>query len=152
MFAKDLDTRLPCDAKGQPFPAATAATCLVFDSLDEARRFSEAQVLETEQIQFEVFDAQGRSNPPLLTILHPQRAAKQDAHPRTLRRRRTVAWSLIAGGVPLLFLSYWLNQFGHAIFPGFIGLNMVLAGGRLLWFNLALTEAERTRQERVDKL
>ena len=69
-----------------------------------------------------------------------------------LRKRRIIAWCLIGAGVPLLFVSYWLYESGHAIFPGFIGLNLILAGGRLLWYNMALAETERTRQGRVNSL
>ena len=36
----------------------------------------------------------------------------QDAHPRVLRKRRIIAWWLIAAGVPLLFVSYWLYEPG----------------------------------------
>jgi hypothetical protein len=151
-IAKDLATALPCDAEGRPFDDPAAATCVVFDRFDEARTFCEAAVSTHESVRFEVFDSQGRSNAPLLTIMHPSRLRTQDAHPRVVRNRRIVAWSLIAGGVPLLFLSYWLYEAGHAIFPGFIGLNLILAGGRLLWFNMALAETEEARQKRIDSL
>ena len=84
--------------------------------------------------------------------MHPSRSLTQDAHPRVLRKRRIVAWCLILSGVPLLFLSYGLYEAGHAIFPGFIGLNLIFAGGRLLWYNMALNETERARQNRIDSL
>ena len=38
-----------------------------------------------------------------------------------------------------------------AIFPGIIGINLVLAGGRFLWFNLGIRETERARRERLAK-
>jgi hypothetical protein len=68
-----------------------------------------------------------------------------------MERRRRIAWGMIAAGVPLLFLAYWVYEAGHALFPGFIGLNLIYAGGRLLWFNMALRETDRTRQQRLDK-
>jgi hypothetical protein len=151
-IAKDLATSLPCDAEGRPFDDPAAATCVVFDRFDEARAFCEAAVATHESVQFEVFDAQGRSKSPLVTVMHPSRTLRQDAHPRVVHKRRIIAWALIAGGVPLLFLSYRLYEAGHAIFPGFIGLNLIFAGGRLLWYNMALSETERARQNRIDSL
>ena len=151
-IAKDLATSLPCDAEGRPFADPAAATCVVFDAFAEARSFCESAVARHESVRFEVFDSQGRSNAPLLTVMHPSRSVTQDAHPRVVRKRRIIAWGLIAAGVPLLFVSYWLYEAGHAIFPGFIGLNLILAGGRLLWFNMALGETERDRQGRIDSL
>jgi hypothetical protein len=151
-IAKDMATGLPCDAEGRPFDDPGAATCVVFDRFDEARAFCEAAVTNHEAVRFEVFDSEGRSNPPLLTVMHPSRSATQDGHPRVLRKRRIIAWWLIWGGVALLFVSYWLYESGHAIFPGFIGLNMIFAAGRLLWYNMALAETERARQDRIDGL
>jgi hypothetical protein len=151
-IAKDMASGLPCDAGGRPFDDPAAATCVVFDRFDEARAFCETAVTTHESVRFEVFDSQGRSNSPLLTVMHPSRSVTQDAHPRVLRKRRIIAWCLVASGVALLFLSYWLYEAGHAIFPGFIGLNLILAGGRLLWYNLALGETERARQGRIDSL
>ena len=151
-IAKDLATGLPCDANGRPFDDPVAATCVVFDRFGDARSFCETAVATHQSVRFEVFDSDGRSKAPLLTVMHASRSATHDADPRVLRKRRIIAWCLIASGVPMLFLSYWLYEAGHAIFPGFIGLNLLLAGGRLLWFNMALAETERARQGRVDKL
>jgi len=35
------------------------------------------------------------------------------------------------------------------ILPAFIGINMVIVAGRLLWFNLAIRETERNRLARL---
>jgi hypothetical protein len=35
------------------------------------------------------------------------------------------------------------------ILPAFLGINMVIIGGRLLWLNLALRETERARERRL---
>jgi hypothetical protein len=87
-----------------------------------------------------------------LTVMHSSRAQTQDAHPRVLRRRRMIAWFLIVAGGAIALAGYLLNEVGHGIFPGFMGLSAILAGGRLLWYNLALREAERARQRRLDEV
>jgi hypothetical protein len=131
------------------FATPSDGTCVLFDSLDEARAFCEAAVLAAPATRFDVFDAGGRANPPLLTVVHPSRAEGLDSHPRVVHKRRVIAWVLIAAGGLLLIYTYWSFDDIEAIFPGVIGVNLLLAGGRLLWFNLAVRETERARGERV---
>jgi hypothetical protein len=38
------------------------------------------------------------------------------------------------------------------ILPVFIGINMILAAGRLLWMNLTVRETEHAREERLMKV
>jgi hypothetical protein len=134
------------------FATPSDGTCVLFDSLDEARAFCEAGVLAAPEKRFDVFDAEGRASPPLLTIVHPSRAQGLDSHPGMLRRRRVIAWALIAGGALVLIYTYWKFDDIRAIVPGVIGINMLLAGGRLLWFNLAVRETERARGERLARV
>jgi hypothetical protein len=131
------------------FATPSDGTCVLFESVAEARAFCEAAVLAAPATRFDVFDAEGRANSPLLTVVHPSRARGLDSHPRMLHKRRVIAWVLIAGGALLLIYTYWRFADVEAIFPGVIGINMVLAGGRLLWYNLAVRETERARDERL---
>lgn len=148
-FAKNLDTGAPSDADGRPFPAPSQIACYVFDSLEEARAFGEASASRAPAVRFEIFDASGRAKPPLVTVVHSSRAGSAEADPAALRRRRLIAWGLIIVAMPTLVLAYVLHDGGHQIFAGFVGLNMLLAAGRLLWFNLAVHEIEDVRQQRV---
>lgn len=133
------------------FATPSDGTCVLFDSLDEARAFCDAGVRAAPEIRFDVFDAEGRANPPLLTIVHPSRAHSLDTHPRMLRKRRAIGWVLVASGVLLLIYTYWNFADIEAIFPGVIGINLLLAGGRLLWFNMVVRETERARDDRVTR-
>ena len=131
------------------FATPSDGTCALFDSVGEARAFCEAAVLAAPATRFDVFDADGRANPPLLTLVHPSRAQGLDTHPRNQHKRRVIAWALITSGALLLIYTYWKFADIRAIFPGVIGINLLLAGGRLLWFNLAVRETERERGERL---
>jgi hypothetical protein len=131
------------------FAAPSDGTCMIFDSLAEARAYCEAGVRTAPAIQFDVFDAEGRVHPPLLTIVHPSRAQTLDAHPRAQHKRRVIGWALIAAGIPPIIYACWIPTDIEVIFPGFIGINLLIAGGRFLWFNLGVRENERAREVRV---
>lgn len=134
------------------FAAPSDGSCVIFDALGEARAFCEAAVQAAPATQYDVFDAEGRVHPPLLTIVHPSRAHVLDAHPRAVRKRRRLGWALIAVGLPLTTFAAWRPADIESIFPGVIGLNLILAGGRFLWFNLGVRENERARHERLDRV
>lgn len=131
------------------FATPSDGTCILFDSLDEARAFCETAVVRSAATKFDVFDAEGRANPPLLTVVHPSRAQDLDAHPRMLRKRRVIAWALIAAGIALIIYACWIPADIAVVVPAVIGINLVIAGGRLLWFNLVVRETERARDERL---
>jgi hypothetical protein len=150
-FAKNLDSGAPCDAKGRSYLDPSQVACLVFDSLDESQAYCESAANRTPAVQFEIFDAAGRANPPLITVVHPSRAGAVEADPAVLRRRRVIAWTLIAAAIPTLVVGYYLRDGGHQIFAGFVGLNMLVAAGRLLWFNMAVRETEELRRRRLAK-
>ena len=132
------------------FAAPSDGNCMLFDSVGEARAYCEAAVEAAPATRFDIFDAEGRAQPPLLTIVHPSQVL--DTDPRPVHRRRMIAWALIAGGALLLIYTYVKISDIEAIFPGVVGINMVLAGGRILWFNLAVRETERAREERLKRV
>jgi hypothetical protein len=149
LFAKDLDSGMPCDADGIRFTDPSDATCVICDSLAEAQTVASSAVAETPSLRIDVFDADGRAHPPLVTVLHPSRAQEADTHPRVLGRRRVIAWALIAAGIPLILFAIVERQHRDIILPAFLGINMLIAAGRLLWFNLGVRETERAREERL---
>lgn len=152
VFARNLDGGASCDLDGRAHPDPEQATCVVCDALDEARALAEAAVAKAPAMRVDIFDFEGRANPPLLTIVHPSRARESETHPRALGRRAVIAWVLIAGAIPLLVFAYVMHRDRDIILPAFIGINMVIAGARLLWLNLAVRETERVRQARLDRL
>jgi hypothetical protein len=151
IFAKDDATGAPCDLEGARFADPATATCGIVDSPAEARAFCDAAVMRHPAVRFDVFDAEGRTRPAILTVVHPDRAAALDTSPREMRRRRVIAWVLIVAGVPLIVFAYLEFRERDIILPAFLGINMILIGGRLLWMNLALRETERVRDARLTR-
>lgn len=90
-----------------------------------------------------------RARPPILSVLHPDRAAALETSPREMRKRQVIAWTLVAAGIALVVYAYL--EFGERdiILPAFLGINMIIIAGRLLWMNLTLRETERERERRL---
>ena len=150
-FAKLDANGTPCDADGVRFADTDRATCVVFDSLVEARSVCEAAVARHPNLRFDIFDAAGRTRPPLLIVMHPSRAASLETSPRQMRRRRAAAWLLIAASGPMFLYAWLASPERDIILPIFFGINAILFGGRLLWMNLALQETERARLDRLSQ-
>jgi hypothetical protein len=147
-FATDIASGAPTDANGRPFANAGDMTCLVFDSLGEARRFCEERVQEIASLRFDVFDAEGRVNPALLVIVSPLRADTLESSPRAMRRRTRIACALVVLAVPLIAYDYWTAD-GGLILPTYLGISMILASVRLFLANHGIKDAERERQQRI---
>lgn len=148
-LSKDLDQVVPCDHEGRGFADVRDATCVVFDSLDEARRFCEERVRHTPSVLFDVFDSEGRAHPPLITIVNPARVESLDDSPKARRRRTRIAYVLIAAAVALFAIQYWGNTEGVFVLPMFLGLNLLVAAGRLLLMNVGARDADRERERRL---
>jgi hypothetical protein len=147
-FAKIFETGAPCDEEGRPFAAPEAATCLLFDTLAEAERFCTQQVERRSDVRFDIFDSAGRTSPPLLVFVHPDKASRIEGNPRGMRLRAGVAALLIV----LAVCSFWYD-FTHGpsarYFPTLIGINFVVVAARLIQLNRSYVHAERVRQERL---
>lgn len=139
----------PCDFEGTPV-AHHLAVCAIADSLDEAERSSRTCVAEHSTLRCDVFDADGRRNPPLLTIVHPDRARGLEGDASVRRRNKWIAFALIAVA-PVLMWFDWMAA-GLMIVPTVIAVNGLLLAARLLQLNAAYAAAERRRAERVSSL
>jgi hypothetical protein len=147
-FSRFIDGGGSCDAAGRTFASASDVTCLLFDSLADARGFCDEHVQQAPSIRFEIFDSTGRVNPPLLVVVHPSRVAGLDGNPRALRNRRRWAIALAIGAPGLFWFDYWKSG-GLLILPTIVGINMLLVAARFLQLNAAYADAERRRRERL---
>jgi hypothetical protein len=147
-FATAVDTGSPTDADGAPFARPEAATCLVFDSLASARAYCESQVAERPSVRFDIFDARGRVDDPLLVVVDPARSRNLEGRGRGMFWRRSAALVMIAAAGPLVWYDYATAR-GTLVLPTFLGISMAIAGIRLLFMNLIVREAQRRQQERL---
>jgi hypothetical protein len=152
VFAKTADTDAACDADGQSFASTDEATLVLFDSLDDARDFCERRVGVNPAIQFDLYDYEGKANPPLLTIVSETRASALETHPAALRRRKLTALGLISSAAVCIVGGIVADEDGTFVLPFVVGICLFVAGGRLLLMNLGIRDAERKRQERLGKM
>jgi hypothetical protein len=147
-FAKTFETGAPCDARGRSFATMEHASCLVFDSLEDAEAFCREQVNRATNVRFEIFDSTGRAHPPLLVIVHPSRQPKLEGNPRGIRLRTQAAVALFI----IAAVSFWYD-FRHGpgfqFFPTLLGINLVVVALRLLQLNGSYAHAERVRRRRL---
>ena len=149
-FASDADTGTPTDTNGARFESPGDATCLVFDSLADARQYCETRVAEQPALRFDIFDARGRVEEPLLVIVHRGRSATPEGSSRAMFWRRCAAIALIGAAGPLAWYDHWASD-GTLVLPTFLGISMAVAGVRLLFMNLVVRESDRARRERLGR-
>ncbi len=149
IFARIEPAGVPCDVEGRPFPRPDEASCAILGSFGEARAFCEAAVERHPAVRYDVFDSDWRTRPALLTVVHRDRASGLESGPAQMRVRRVIAWALIAVGVPLVVYATLVPRERESFLPAFLGLSMIIFGGRILWLNMALRETERAREARV---
>ena len=149
-FGSDVDTGSPTDLDGVPFSSPAAATCLVFDTLADAREFCEGRVAEHPRLRFEIFDGRGRVDGPLLVVVNPARTAQVEGSPRAMFWRTCAALALMGAAGPLVWYDYSTAR-GSLVLPTFLGISMAVAGVRLLFMNMIVREAERNRRERLER-
>lgn len=145
VFASRLDGGAPTDFEGQP-TSHEHAVCALLASLPEAERFANALATRHPTLRLDVFDAQGRSRPPLLTVVHPSQRRILEGDPHTRSRQRRIAAVLIVLSPMLFWLDWHVGLLG---LPTLAGLNALVFAGRLLQLTSAYDKADRLRAARV---
>jgi hypothetical protein len=126
VFFKDVHTAAPLSHDGIAFDRMTDCTLLVFDRLDDARRFCEVQAKVHPWVCCEVFDWEGKAKPPLLVVVDSSVAEKDELSGSWVRWRTTLATILFACAIPLFVWDWKLD--GSLILPTVVGINMIVAG------------------------
>ena len=149
VFFKDVKTANPLATDGSEIAHLGDYRFLLFDHLEQARAFCDAQVQRYPFMCCEIFDARGKAKPPLLVIMHPTAARKDELSPTWVKRRKVVAIaSLVAAGV--LFLADWRSEY-ELLWPSLLAVNLLPLGLRLLYWNTASAERSRTQAKRLEE-
>jgi hypothetical protein len=146
-FFKDFHTAAPVSYRGEAFRKMSDCTFVLFDSLDEAKRFCEAAVKEHPSICAELFDQQGRAKEPLMVVVDASVAEKGELSATSVRKRRLWACALFCGGGSLVVWD-WSKEWDLS-WPAVLGFNMIFVGLRFLYWNTARAERYSERERRV---
>ncbi|HZD93464.1 MAG TPA: hypothetical protein VE133_04365 [Candidatus Sulfotelmatobacter sp.] len=139
VFHSDLATDMERTADGGYLHPGEDSTCLIFDSLPKAEAYCETEVEIIPTLRCDIYDHTGKSRPPLLTYVNR-------AHVKEPDKRVYLGWALIAASVPC-FLIEW-HYHGTLVVPMVIGVNLIIAGLRIIYWGKGGVEKRRARQTR----
>jgi hypothetical protein len=146
VFLRNDQWETSVDRNGKPC-VSDNATCIVFDSIEDAERFCRQLVAENPLVSCEVLDASGRANPPLLIVTHQHVGGDDDVRGWFAHHRRLVIAILIAASLPL----FWRDWRGHGDgVTTVIGINMIVAALRVGMWEMAAKGNEKERLARFD--
>jgi hypothetical protein len=139
VFHSDLATDVEKTADGRFLRPGEESTCLVFDSLPEAEEYCEAKVEAIPSLRCDIYDHLGKGKPPAMTFVNK-------IHVNAPRKYALLGWALIAAAVACFWIEwYWPRSLALALI---LGLNLLFAGLRLLYWGTGGTEKRRATREK----
>ncbi len=139
VFHSDLHTDVEKRPDGRFLSPGEESSCLVFNSLAEAEAYCEAKVEDVPSLRCDIYDHLGKGKPPTLTYVNR-------AYVKAPRKHAVLGWLLIAGAM----VCFWIEWHWHGtlVVPLIIGLNMLFAGARLIWWGTGGSEKRRALREK----
>jgi len=138
VFHSDVRTDVEKKPDGHYLGPGDESTCLLFDSLAEAEAYCEAKVAEIPNLRCDIYDHTGKSNPPMLTYVNK-------AHVPSPKKRVLWGCALLAAAVMCFWIEWHWN--GTLVIPLIVGLNLVFAGLRLIYWGKGGSEKRRSARE-----
>jgi hypothetical protein len=149
VFLKDVKTANPLGTDGKEIDHIRDCRFLIFDHLEEARAFCEAQVQRYPYMCCDIFDSDGKAKPPMLVILHPNAARKDELSPTWVKRRKIAAIAALVAA-PALFIADWRSEY-ELLWPSIVAVNLFPLGLRLLYWNTASAERRQRQAKRIEE-
>jgi hypothetical protein len=147
VFFRRWGSEAPLSSEGAPFARFRDSTFLLFDSIEDARQFCEAKVQQHPKLCCEIFDRFGKARPPLMVVVHPRNAPRDEFSLSSVRKRNVAALLLVLTGIVLV---WWDQRAGWwMVAPTYIGLTMILVALRLLYWNRGRQEYTVEQKKRV---
>ena len=137
VFHSDIATNVEKAPDGQYLHPGEDSVCIVFDSLPEAEAYCESKVEAVPNLRCDIYDHTGKSRPPMLTYVNK-------AHLKAPNRRAYWGWALIGGSMPLFWVEW--HWHGTLVVPMVVGINMILAGLRLIYWGKGGSEKLKAKR------
>lgn len=134
VFHSDIATDVEKTAGGHYLQPGEDSTCTVFDSLPEAEAYCEAKVEAISNLRCDVYDHTGKSRPPMFTYVNR-------VHLKESSHRVYWGWACLALSVPCFLIEWYYH--GILVIPIVIGLNLIFAGLRLIYWGKGGQEKRR---------
>lgn len=141
VFHSDVATDIERSAEGHYLQPGEDSTCMVFDSLEAAEAYCESKVDEISNLRCDIYDHTGKSKPPLLTYVNK-------IHLKAGSTRAKWGWALVAASLPF----FWMVHHGGntLVIPMVVGVNLVFAGLRLVYWGKGGIEKRRAVREKAN--
>jgi hypothetical protein len=146
-FLSDVETGAEMTGDGGYIASGTIGCCLLFDSLEEAERYSRAKVEDLPHLRCDIFDSHGRANPPVAAFVNRRHLRKLDSPAES---RRLMRWGAVAIAASLLLFWFALARRGEAWMAAFFGVQLLIAGLRVLHWGYSVGEAARYEKTQSD--
>jgi hypothetical protein len=137
LFFKDVKSGQELRADGS---VPRESTCLIAASLDEALDFAQARVDAEPTLRCDIYDSQGKANPPVANIVHQEHKTQENTE-ATGWKRIWFGAALIPLGGPMIVYD-WQHDWAR-IWPAFFGIQIVAAGVRLIVWGMGTIENSR---------
>jgi len=143
VFLRDAQTSAERNVEGKPLRRGEPGVCVVFGSFDEAAAFCQRTIREHPGLRCDIYDHRGLASPPLCTFGDRE----WDPKPRILM---ALAGACIVASAPLFWFDW--HKHGEMILLSVIGINLVAAGVRFLFWGLGAIDDEHERSKSAAKV
>jgi len=137
LFFKDANSGEERSADGS---LPKESTCLIAATLDEALDFAQARVEASPPLRCDIYDSQGKANPPVASIVHQDRKGQENTEAMGWKRIR---WGMVLLPIGAPMILYDWHRDWALIWPAFFGIQIVAAGARMLIWGLGTIENSR---------
>jgi hypothetical protein len=138
VFHSDIATDVEKTPEGQYLKSGEDSICLVFDSLAEAESYCENRVDKIPSLRCDIYDYTGKSKPPMLTYVNR-------IHLKAPAKRAYWGWALVTASLPCFGYAWYFQ--GTRVIPLVVGINLLFAGLRLVYWGKGGTEKRRAQRE-----
>jgi hypothetical protein len=148
-FLSDVETEAELTSDGSYLGPGMLSSCLIFDSLEETEQYCRRRVEDIPRLRCDVFDSQGKAQPPLATFVNQRHEHKLESPAKASRLMR---WSLLPMAASLPLFWYTWKTRGEGWIASLFGIQFIFAGLRLLHWGYSMKEELGSRQARSELL
>jgi hypothetical protein len=147
VFHRDAASGAMADSAGRLF-APGEETCVLFPSFAAAESYCRNQVLQAPSLRCEIFDAAGRTRPPLRVVVNPALEKKLEVTAVSARNKLVLGTALCLASLLFFYLDYRGEGSGSWFLFTLIGINLALGGFRVILWGLGVREQVRAQEQR----